>query len=67
MAEPRYPEISVQLTESDGNAFALLSKAASAMRRAGVPQDDLDSFNEEATSGDYDALLQTIARWVNVS
>jgi hypothetical protein len=35
------------------------------MRRAGVPKEERDEFAREATSGDYDHLLQTCVRWVD--
>jgi hypothetical protein len=34
------------------------------LRRAGVPQEEIDQYFAEATSGDYDYLLQTTMRWV---
>jgi hypothetical protein len=64
-SQPRYPEVQVQLTGQDGNAFAILGRTAAAMRQAGVPQDEVDSFFAEATSGDYDHLLQTTMAWVD--
>ncbi len=63
--QPRYPEVQVQLSGEDGNAFAILGRTTAAMRQAGVPQDEIDSFFAEATSGDYDHLLQTTMRWVD--
>ena len=38
--------------------------AALALRRAGVPKEELTEFFEEAISGHYDHLLQTCMRWV---
>ena len=32
---PKFPEIDVQLTGEDGNAFAVLGKVSKALRRAG--------------------------------
>ena len=63
--QPRYPEIQVQLSGQDGNAFAILGRTAAALRQAGVPQEEIDSFFAEATSGDYDHLLQTTMAWVD--
>jgi hypothetical protein len=63
----KYPEIKVQLTGRDGNAFAILGAVGQAMRRAKVPQSEVDAFMEEAMSGDYDHLLGTAMRWVSVS
>ena len=64
--EVKYPDITVQLTETDGNAFAILGKVQSALRKAGVPDEERNKFFAEATTGDYDHLLQTCMRWVNV-
>jgi Domain of unknown function (DUF4314) len=63
--QPRYPEVQVQLTGQDGNAFAILGRTAKALRQAGVPEEEIDSFFAEATSGDYDHLLQTTMAWVD--
>jgi hypothetical protein len=63
--QPRYPEVQVQLSGQDGNAFAILGRTAKALRQAGVPQEEIDSFFAEATSGDYDHLLQTTMAWVD--
>ena len=63
--QPRYPDVQVQLTGEDGNAFAILGRTAGALRRAGVPQDEIDDYFAEATSGDYQHLLQTTMRWVD--
>lgn len=66
-AEVKYPEIQVQLTGEDGNAFAILGAVQKALRQGGVPADEVSAFYAEATSGDYDHLLQTAMRWVSVS
>lgn len=62
----KYPEVEVQLTGQDGNAFFILGRVSKALRRAGVSQEEIESFRAEATSGDYDHLLQTVVRWVVV-
>ena len=62
----RFPEVSVQLTGEDGNAFAILSKVQKALRRGGASGEAIDEFMTEARSGDYDHLLQTAMRWVAV-
>jgi hypothetical protein len=63
--QPRYPDVQVQLSGQDGNAFAILGRTASALRRAGIPQEEIDEYFAEATGGDYDHLLQTTMRWVD--
>lgn len=65
--EPKYPDIEVQLSGNDGNAFAIMGNVSKSMRRAGVPKKDIDEYIKESTSGDYDHLLQTAMKWVNVS
>ena len=62
----KYPEIEVALLGNDGNAFAILGAVSSAMKRASVPQAERDAFYAEATAGDYDELLRTVMRWVEV-
>lgn len=63
----KYPDVEVELCGQDGNAFAILGRVARALRQAGVEQAEVDAFHQEATSGDYDHLLQTCIRWVEVS
>ena len=66
MDTPILPEVTVQLTGEDGNAFAILGAVLKAMRRARVAQEIQDAFKKEAMSGDYDNLLQTCMKYVNV-
>jgi hypothetical protein len=63
-AQPRYPDICVQLSGEDGNAFAILGRTTRALRQAELAQAEIDQYYAEATSGDYDHLLQTTMRWV---
>lgn len=63
----KYPEIDVQLSGLDSNAFALLGAVAEALRVAGVDRQEGAEFMKEATAGTYDELLATCMSWVNVS
>ena len=65
--EVKYPEIEVELIGQDGNAFAVLGRVTAALKRAGVPKEEVDAFVSEATSGDYDHLLQTVMATVEVT
>jgi hypothetical protein len=65
--EPKYPEIEVRLVGEDGNAFAIMGRVASALKDAGIPKEEIDSYYAESTSGDYDNLLRTAVRWVQVA
>jgi len=63
----RYPDITVKLVGTDGNAFAIIGAVRKALRRAKVPREEIDAFEKEATSGDYDNVLQTCMKWVDVT
>jgi len=65
-ASPKYPNINVALAGEDGNAFAILGRVQTALRRGGVDKAEIDAFMAEAMSGDYDHLLQTVMQWVDV-
>lgn len=59
----RHPDVVVQLTGHDGNAFAILGTVSRALKTAGI---DPAEYQAEATAGDYDHLLQTTMAWVTV-
>ena len=65
--ETKYPEIEVQLTGQDGNAMYIIGKVHRALFKAGVSKAERDRFIEEAHSGDYDNVLRTAMKWVDVS
>jgi hypothetical protein len=48
---------------TDGNAFALLGKAQRVAKQNSM---DWDAIRKEATSGDYDHLLQTLCKYFDV-
>jgi len=54
----------LMLVGDDGNAFAILSKAAKVAKANGL---NWNKILKEATSGDYDHLLQTIIKYFEVS
>lgn len=63
---PRYPAARVRLVGEDGNAFAILGRTRRALQEAGASRDEIAAFLREATAGDYDQLLGTVLRWVEV-
>ncbi len=65
MAEPRFPNVTVQLSGEDGNGFFIAARVRMALERAGH-RDAASEFFGEALSGDYDHLLQTCMKWVDV-
>lgn len=64
--EVKFPHIKVTLVGEDGNAYSILGKVTRALRAGGVPPEVIDSYKEEAMSGDYDNLLQVTMAWVDV-
>lgn len=64
--EPKYPEVYVQLSGNDGNAYVIMGAVSTALKRAGVSKEEIAKYHEESMSGDYDNLLVTAMRWVNV-
>jgi hypothetical protein len=66
MTTPKFPDVEVQLSGRDGNAFAIIGNVNRALRQAGHG-DQVDAFTAEAMDGDYNDLLRTAMRWVDVS
>ena len=56
----------VRLVGTDGNAFAVLGRVFRALREAGWSQEERDAFQKEATSGDYNHLLGTVMKHLDV-
>lgn len=64
----------VQLTGADGNAFMIIGRVNKEIARWNMKHSDnpkklidKDEFEKEATSGDYDHLLQTVMKYCDVS
>lgn len=66
MTAPKFPDVRVRLTGTDGNAFAILGRVQRALSDAGVEPEHLAEFHREATAGDYDHLLRTVLATVEV-
>jgi hypothetical protein len=66
MATPKFPDVEVVLTGTDGNAIAIISKVKRALRSGGANRDEIAEFMDEATSGGYDNVLVTAMNWVEV-
>jgi hypothetical protein len=73
--ETLYPKIKVKLVGTDGNAYALMGKVKTALNKELVSKYNLEreevnkissEFLKEAMSGDYDNLLRTCMKYVEV-
>jgi len=56
----------LELTGQDGNAFNILGLARRTAKKSEWTQEEIDAFLHEATSGNYDHLLQTCMRYFDV-
>jgi hypothetical protein len=56
----------VQLTGNDGNALGILSACMKAARKAGWNKEQVKEFQDKATSGDYDYLLNVVCEYFDV-
>jgi hypothetical protein len=63
----KFPNVTSKIIGQDGNAFNLLGIVQQDLRRGGATKEQRDEFLKECISGDYDHLLQTIIKWVNVA
>jgi len=64
MAQEKKPV--VDLSDGDGNAFAILGACSRAARRAGWSKERVEAVMAEMRSGDYDHLLQVAMRHFDV-
>ena len=55
----------VKLIGEDGNAFNILGRVKRALVKAGM-HEEAKAFMEEATAGDYNHLLATVQKYVDV-
>jgi hypothetical protein len=63
----KFPHVHVKLVGEDGNAFAIVGRTVTALRRAKVAKADIDAYSNTAMSGDYDHLLRTTMETVETS
>ena len=56
----------VKLVGENGNAFVIMGKTQAALKKAGADKEYIKKYIDEATSGDYDHLLATTMKYVNV-
>lgn len=62
-APPKNLSKTVQLSGHDSNAFMILGLCRWAAKGAGLSQQEIDVFYQEATSGVHNHLTQTAMRW----
>lgn len=63
-----YPltNVKVKLAGEDGNAFSILGRVFKALKKAGYDKEFIARFTSEATSSDYNHLLATVCKYVEI-
>jgi hypothetical protein len=56
----------VKLIGTNGNALAIIGKVTRELRKAGYDEDYIETYKKEAMSGDYDNVLITTFKYVEV-
>lgn len=62
-----YPDVHVQLSGRDGNAFAIMGAVSRGLRKAGHPDAAEEWVKDAMNSESYDALLELAVHTVEVS
>ncbi len=66
LEENKVKKPTLSLVGEDGNAFVILGRAHHVAREAGWSRGRINKVLQEATSGNYDHLLQTMTRYFNI-
>lgn len=66
MSTVKYPDVTVKLVGSDGNAFAIMGNVSRAIKVKHGLEASKQFSNEAMMSASYDALLQLVMETVNV-
>jgi len=56
----------LNLATIDGNAFMIMGAASKALKLAGFHKEHIAKYKREATSGDYDNLIQVTMEYCEV-
>lgn len=62
----KFPDVVVDFSNQNGNAFAVMGIVIKAMRRAKVSESDIEQYKSEAMSGDYNNLLRVTMEYVEI-
>ena len=62
----KFPQVEVDLSSVDGNAFAIMGTVVRAMRRAKIPEESVQKYLTEAMSLDYNNLLRVTMDTVSI-
>ena len=60
------PKYKVAAKPVDGNSLSVIGAVTKALRNAGASSEEISQYQEEATNGDYNHLLQVSMKWVDL-
>jgi hypothetical protein len=63
--DAKYPQALVRL-DGAGDDFRIIGQVTKAMRRVGIPEEEIENFCDEAISGHDHDLLRICGRWVTL-
>ena len=67
MTTPTHSDVTVRLTETDGNVFAIIGAVNKALRRAGHEADASEFTASAMAAQSYDEVLQLVMSTVDVA
>jgi hypothetical protein len=67
MSDVKHPEVEVQLSGNDSNAYMIIGLVVEGLRKNRVDKAEIEAFRKEAKSGDYDNVIETAMKWVTVN
>ena len=56
-------KVPVVLAGEDGNAFSIMARVSKVLRKEGYSKEVIEEYQTDATSGDYDHLLQVTLKY----
>ncbi len=65
--KPKYPYLTVDLANGiEGETTRLIGKVQLSLKRAGVDQEERNTFVHEAFQDAFDSVLETAGKWVSI-
>ena len=54
----------IDLSQIDGNAYAIMGAAQRILKQAGAGKEELDQYLADSMSSDYEHLVETVGKWL---
>ncbi len=64
--EPKYPAVKVKIVGTNLEALPIIKECRRAMREAELDNIEIETFTDEAVSGNYQNLMKTITDWFDI-